>query len=106
MNKVVPGVEDAVADIPDGVTVLIGGFGGSGLPANLGHGLAEQGARDLTVVCNDPMEWLPLVQNGQVRKLISGFTAHPLKPDVTGLIDSMVKAGKMEVETLPHRTVA
>lgn len=105
MNKILPDAREAVADVPDGAVVLIGGFGGSGLPANLVQALVAQGARNLTVVCNDAMEWLPLVQSGQVRKLIAGFTTHPLKPEVTGLIDGLVKAGRLDAETLPHGTL-
>ena len=105
MNKIVPSVREAVADIPHGASIIIGGFGGSGAPFNLIQALVEQGARELTVMCNDPMEWLPLVTNGRVRKIISGFTGHPLRLEVTEMVDRLVKEGKMEAETLPHGTI-
>jgi 3-oxoacid CoA-transferase A subunit len=102
MNKVVLSLREAVADIPVGAVVLIGGFGGSGLPSHLVNALVEQGARDLTIVCNDPQEWLPFAHSRQMRKLISGFTNHPLRPEWTRLIDGLVKEGQLEVETVPH----
>ncbi|RYF49644.1 MAG: 3-oxoadipate CoA-transferase, partial [Comamonadaceae bacterium] len=50
INKISPSIQAALADIKDGSTVLIGGFGGAGQPSALIDGLLEQGARDLTVV--------------------------------------------------------
>jgi len=53
INKIVDSVQAAVADIHDGATVMIGGFGGAGQPAELIDGLIAQGARDLTIVNNN-----------------------------------------------------
>ena len=52
-NKVFPSVDAAVADIPDGATIMFGGFGGAGFPNNLIQGLARHGARDLRVISNN-----------------------------------------------------
>ena len=53
MNKIVPSLEKAVADVADGATLLIGGFGASGVPTELLQALLETGARELTIVNNN-----------------------------------------------------
>jgi 3-oxoadipate CoA-transferase, alpha subunit len=67
----------AVADIHDGATLLVGGFGGSGLPSHLIAALVEQGAKDLTVVSNNigavSDGVAALISNNQVKKIICSF---------------------------------
>ena len=53
INKLCPSVEAALADIPDGATIMIGGFGTAGMPAELIDGLIAQGARELTIINNN-----------------------------------------------------
>ena len=106
MNKVVAGIEEAVADILDGAIVLIGGFGGSGNPYNLIEALVKQGAKNLTVVCNDWTQWSPFLENKQVRKLIAGFTNHPFRPEVAEITERAYEAGELELETAPHGTLS
>ena len=53
MDKTVASPAEAVADIPDGASVMIGGFGGSGAPIELIHALIDAGPRDLTVINNN-----------------------------------------------------
>ena len=53
INKIAASVAEALADVKDGSTVLVGGFGTAGLPNELVDGLIEQGATDLTIVCNN-----------------------------------------------------
>ena len=53
IDKIAPSIAAALAGIPDGATVLIGGFGTAGLPSELIDGLIQQGARELTIVCNN-----------------------------------------------------
>lgn len=106
MNKLVPGLKEALADCHDGAVVLIGGFGGNGNPFNLIEALGEQGARDLTVICNDFSQWGPLVLNKQVSRLISGFTAHPMRPEYGEAVKEQLEAGIMqEAMTVPHGTL-
>ena len=105
MDKIVADLDQAVSDIADGATVLIGGFGGSGTPYNLLNALVRKGVRHLTVVSNSAAQWWPLVENGQVRKVVSGFTNHPLRPSVTKAVNRLVLDGKLEVETVPHGTL-
>lgn len=102
MNKVYGSCAEAVADVWDGATVLVGGFGGSGTPFNLVDALVAHGARDLTIVGNSPPEWLPFVQAGLARKIISGFTNHPIRPQITEMVEGLIRDGKLEAETVPH----
>jgi len=102
MNKIVDDVKQALADVFDGAVVLIGGFGGSGNPHNLMNALVEQGARGLTIVSNDWTQWTALLENGQVRSLISGFTNHPFRPETTKLAEELCQENKLELETVPH----
>ena len=102
VNKIYGSCAEAVADIWDGAVVLVGGFGGSGDPFNLINALVDHGARDLTVVGTGPAEWRPFVDKGLARKIISGFTNHPANAEVTDIVESLVRNGKLEVETVPH----
>ena len=71
IDKRCPSVAQAVADIPDGATVMIGGFGASGSPIELIHALIDHGAGDLTVINNNTgngeVGLAALIGNGQVR---------------------------------------
>jgi 3-oxoacid CoA-transferase subunit A len=77
MNKVFPSAAAAVADISDGVTLLVGGFGLCGNPENLITALHDKGVKDLTVVsnnCGTTDEGLGvLLQARQIRKMISSY---------------------------------
>ncbi|MEE9202479.1 MAG: CoA transferase subunit A [Dehalococcoidia bacterium] len=105
MDKVVSNLAEAVAGVRDGSVVLIGGFGGSGVPYNLIEALLAQGARGLTVVSNDPMEWFPFAEQGRAGKVISGFTSHPVRPEITQVVEEMVRSGRLEAEAVPHGTL-
>ena len=77
INKVCPTVAKAVADIPDGAIVMIGGFGASGSPVELIHALIDQGAKDLTVINNNTgngeVGLAALIGHGQVSKMVCSF---------------------------------
>ena len=77
IDKTVRSVADAVADIPDGATVMIGGFGTAGMPSELIDALIEQGARDLTIVNNNAgngdIGLALLIKHRRVRKIICSF---------------------------------
>lgn len=106
MDKIVPSLKEAVSDVHDGAVVLIGGFGGNGNPFNLMEALVEQGARDLMVISNDFSQWGPLVLNRQISRLISGFTAHPMRPEFGKAVEEQMEEGMMqEAVTVPHGTL-
>lgn len=106
INKFRDSVEEAVADIRDGSTVLIGGFGGAGSPTELIHALIDQGAKELTVVNNNAGNFetglAALIKAGRVRKIICSFP----KASHSWVFNEMYKAGKIELECVPQGTIA
>jgi 3-oxoadipate CoA-transferase alpha subunit len=96
----------AVADMKDGATLLVGGFGGSGLPSQLVAALVAQGAKDLTVVSNNigavSDGVAALISNNQVKKIICSF---PVGPHADDLIERLQK-GTIELEIVPQGTLA
>ena len=97
---------DAVADTPDGATVLVGGFGLAGMPSELIDALIEQGAGDLTIVCNNAGNGdtglAALLRAGRVRKVICSF---PRQSD-SYVFDELYRAGKIELELVPQGNLA
>ena len=77
INKIVKSAKEAVADIFDGATMMIGGFGEAGSPIELIHALIDQGAKNLTVVSNNTgsgnVGLAALIENRQVKKMICSF---------------------------------
>ena len=104
---------EAVGDIPDGISLLIPGFG-VGSPINLLSALYDQGATDITAVINgtvrasaDPKvkNLGDLVEDGRVRKYISSFTAST-RPSQPSKSEQLAREGKLEVELVPQGTIA
>ncbi|MGF6527734.1 3-oxoacid CoA-transferase subunit A [Variovorax sp. PvP013] len=106
IDKIARSVADAMADIKDGSTVLIGGFGTAGIPNELIDGLIEQGATDLTVVNNNAgnaeVGLAALLKAGRVRKIICSF---PRQAD-SQVFDGLYRAGKLELELVPQGNLA
>lgn len=106
MDKTIQTAAEAVAAIPDGATVMIGGFGGSGAPIELIHALIDQGAKHLTVVNNNAgnghVGLAALIEQGRVDKLICSF---PRSADPSVFVEAY-KAGKIELEIVPQGTLA
>ena len=106
IDKLRSSVLDTLADIHDGATVMIGGFGGAGQPAELIDGLIAQGARDLVIVNNNAGNGdtglAALLKNGQVRKIICSF---PRQAD-SHVFDALYRAGKLELELVPQGNLA
>ena len=96
----------AVADIPDGATVLIGGFGAAGQPVELIDALLRHGATDLTVVNNNAgngdQGLAALLRAGQVRKIICSF---PRQSD-SWVFDDLYRSGRIELEVVPQGNLA
>jgi 3-oxoacid CoA-transferase A subunit len=108
VNKVYPTPDDALADVFDGATILIGGFGPAGSPANLIQALRRQGATNLTIVANncglgDLID--TLAESGQMRRFIGSFPVRPSASEVTHL-ERRYRAGEIEVEVVPQGTLA
>lgn len=106
IDKLRSSVLDALADIHDGATVMIGGFGGAGQPSELIDGLIAQGARDLVIVNNNAGNGdaglAALLKNGQVRKIICSF---PRQAD-SHVFDALYRSGKLELELVPQGNLA
>ena len=106
ISKIGPDLEAAMAGIQDGAVVLIGGFGGAGQPNALIQGLIAQGARELTIVCNNAGAGdtgiAALLAAGQVRKVVCSF---PRQAD-SYVFDGLYRAGKLELELVPQGTLA
>ena len=106
IDKIIPSVAQAVQDISDGSTILVSGFGGAGLPIYLLNALAEQGAKNLTIVSNNAgnsgIGISKLIGAGQVKKMVCSF---PRQPE-SGAFDDLYRAGKIELELVPQGTLA
>ena len=106
INKIARSVADALADVKDGATVLIGGFGTAGIPDELIDGLIAQGAKDLTVVNNNAGNadagLAALLKAGRVRKIICSF---PRQAD-SYVFDGLYRSGKLELELVPQGNLA
>jgi 3-oxoadipate CoA-transferase alpha subunit len=106
IDKRLASVREAVADVPDGATVMIGGFGEAGSPIELIHALIDQGAKGLTVISNNTGTGLvglaALLRAGRVRKVICSF------PKTAGstVFPDLYRAGKVELELVPQGTLA
>ncbi|HEX7833980.1 MAG TPA: 3-oxoacid CoA-transferase subunit A, partial [Pseudolysinimonas sp.] len=105
-DKVVADVAAALDGVADGSTVLIGGFGLAGHPVALIDGLREQGARDLTIVCNNAGNGdtglAALLAAGRVRKVVCSF---PRQSD-SYVFDGLYRAGEIELEVVPQGNLA
>jgi 3-oxoadipate CoA-transferase alpha subunit len=106
IDKISPSVAAAVADIPDGATILIGGFGTAGMPAALIDALIAQGARDLVIVNNNAGNGdtglAALLKARRVRKIICSF---PRQAD-SHVFDALYRAGEIELELTPQGNLA
>jgi 3-oxoacid CoA-transferase subunit A len=102
MDKVMRSAQDAVAQIRDGATIMVGGFGVCGNPENLLAALHAQGTRGLTVVSNnagiDDFGLGPLLKAGQIRKMIATYVGENRE------FERQFLAGELEVELVPQGT--
>ena len=106
IDKICPSVEAALAGVADGATIMIGGFGGAGQPAELIAALIDQGARDLVIVNNNAgngdFGLAALLKAGRVRKIICSF---PRQTD-SHVFDGLYRAGQIELELVPQGNLA
>ena len=104
IDKVVASADAAVQDIPDGATLVVGGFGLCGIPENLIAALVRKGVRELTCVSNnagvDDWGLGLLLGRRQVRKMISSYVGE------NGEFERQFLAGELEVEFVPQGTLA
>ncbi|MGH9355392.1 MAG: CoA transferase subunit A [Terriglobia bacterium] len=104
MNKVISSVEAATADVPEGASIMVGGFGLCGIPENLLAAVGRRGVKNLTIVSNNAgvngFGVGLLLQAGQIKKLIGSYLGE------NKLLEGMVLRGEMEMELNPQGTLA
>jgi 3-oxoacid CoA-transferase subunit A len=102
MNKVVANADEAVRDISDGATLMVGGFGLCGIPENLIRALVRKGVKNLTTISNnvgvDGLGMGLLLAAGQIRKHIGTYVGE------NKLLEQMVLQGKVELDLVPQGT--
>ena len=106
IDKIVPSAQAALADLPDGATVMISGFGNAGMPSELIDALIAQGARELTIVNNNAGNGdtglAALIKAKRVRRILCSF---PRQAD-SWHFDAAYRAGEIELELVPQGTLA
>lgn len=106
IDKIFESQQAALADIHNGATIMIGGFGKAGMPTELIDALVEQGARELTIVCNNAGNGdtglAALLKAKCVRKIICSY---PRQAD-SYVFDALYRAGEIELELTPQGTLA
>jgi 3-oxoacid CoA-transferase subunit A len=104
VNKVLPGAAAAVALVPEGASILVGGFGLCGIPENLINALRDQGTRQLTLISNnagvDDFGLGILLKSHQVRKMISTYVGENKE------FERQFLKGEIDVELVPQGTFA
>lgn len=106
INKIFNSTKEVVADIFDGATVLISGFGEAGSPIELIHALIDQGTKNLTIVSNNAgsgnVGLAALIENKQVKKIICSFP----RTAISVVFPEMYRKGEIELELVPQGTLA
>jgi len=104
INKVISGAEEAVADIQDGATIMLGGFGLCGIPENSISALLEKGVKNLTCISNnagvDDFGIGLMLKSKQVKKMISSYVGENKE------FERQLLSGELEVELTPQGTLA
>ena len=104
MNKVVASADEAVRDVADGATIMVGGFGLCGVPEDLIDALVRKGVRNLTTVSNnagvDIYGLGKLLQTGQIKKHIGSYVGE------NKVFEQLVLSGKVDLELNPQGTLA
>src|SRR3954464_7666291 len=102
MNKLVTNADEAIRDIPDGATIMIGGFGLCGIPENLIRALVRRGVKNLTTISNnvgvDGLGMGLLLAAGQIRKHIGTYVGE------NKLLEEKILKGEIELELVPQGT--
>lgn len=104
INKVITDIDAAIADLSDGMTVMFGGFGLSGIPENAIQAIRRKGTKELTCISNnagvDDFGLGFLLQNKQIKKMISSYVGENAE------FERQMLSGELEVELIPQGTLA
>ncbi len=100
MNKILPSAEAAVADVPDGASIMVGGFGLCGIPENLIEAIRRRGAKNLTLISNNAgvneFGLGRLLETRQIKKLIGTYVG------TNKLLEERALRGEIELELMPQ----
>jgi 3-oxoacid CoA-transferase subunit A len=105
INKVVSTVQEAIADVKDGSSIMIGGFGLSGTPHNLVKGLIEKRVKRLIFICNSFNNIIFLEDRSQVAKVIMSFPVTHSKIMARNPLEEGLVSGEIELELVPQGTL-
>ena len=105
ISKIASNLEEVVADIPDGATLMVAGFG-AGVPLNLEEALVNKGIKNLTTISNGLSQVLPLFMAGTLKKIITSFAAYPFDPEIQELLEQRYLSGELETEIVPQGILA
>lgn len=104
MNKIVSNADEAIADIQDGQTIMVGGFGLCGIPENCITALTKKGVTNLTCISNnagvDDFGIGLLLKQKQIKKMIASYVGENAE------FERLLLSGEMEVELIPQGTLA
>jgi 3-oxoacid CoA-transferase subunit A len=104
VNKVFPNADAAVADLPDGASIMVGGFGLCGIPENLIQAVRRKGTKDLTVISNNAgvnnFGLGRLLETRQIRKVIGTYVGE------NKLLEDLALRGEVELQLIPQGTFA
>ncbi len=104
MNKTVKNVDEAIKDIHDGMTLMLGGFGLCGIPENCIAALVRRGTKNLTCISNnagvDDFGLGLLLHNRQIKKMISSYVGENAE------FERQMLSGELEVDLIPQGTLA
>jgi 3-oxoacid CoA-transferase subunit A len=104
MHKVVASAEEAIQDVFDGATIMVGGFGLCGMPENLLRALAHKGVKNLSTISNnvgiDGVGMGMLLANGQIRRHMGSYVGE------NRLLEQMVLSGALQIDLVPQGTFA
>ncbi len=104
MNKVFPNADAAIADVSDGVTIMVGGFGLCGIPENLIAAVGRKGVKNLTVISNNAgvndFGLGLLIATQQIKKVIGTYVGE------NKILEEMAIRGEIELELMPQGTFA
>ncbi|WEK35847.1 MAG: CoA transferase subunit A [Candidatus Pseudobacter hemicellulosilyticus] len=104
MNKVVANADEAIRDIPDGATIMLGGFGLSGIPENCIDALVRKGVKELTCISNnagvDDFGLGLMLKTRQIKKMMSSYVGENAE------FERQLLSGELEVDLIPQGTLA
>lgn len=107
INKVFSNVKEALYDLHDGASIMVGGFNVAGTPYNLVQGLVESGVKNLTLIANSFNNFTPIMKDGShVKKVLMSFPVSPFRWSMHNPFKEGIMSGEIQVEIVPQGTLA